>query len=773
MIASRIGSTQLHLVSAEQWQRLESVVDAALDAPPETRHAIIRDQCSGDQRLIAAALDWLRGCDPSPGPLDAPLDPATLYAAFQAVPGESVWTEQTSGVARSRRVSDNRLGSTVGRWRLLRELGRGGMGVVYLAERIDGDVAMHVALKCMRHRETLDAVDLRRFQDERRILAALNHPAIARLVDVGVDDGAPWLAMEYIVGSPIDLWCNTRCASIDDRLALCCTVADAVHHAHTRLVVHRDLKPANILVTEDGRPTLLDFGIAKLLDARADMAEHTMPGLQPMTPAYASPEQKRGEAPSTASDVYALGVLLHLLVTGTLPRDHTLPSLSLTSTAGEPRSGDRRAGTGQIVDAARVAVERRTTATRLQRRVRGDLDAIITCALDPDPAARYATADALAADVRRHLSGLPVLARRDSVRYRLRKLVARNPAASAAIAVAAGLAIAFTGSIVVQSRQLRAQARALEEQTLTLRLERDKATEVTRFLQGLLASADPYEPGTKVPTLRDVLDRGAADVDERLQRRPEIQAQLYSAMAPAYYGLGDWTRAGELAAQSVALRRAATIPDKAELAAALIYLANVRLNQRRGAEAEAHVREALALTRASAGAHSDLLIPALSTLGSALQKQGKFDEATEILASLLRDERARRPLRRERVAQLARNLGHVKRDQHRYADAITLYAEAYANHTASLGSDHPESANSAVNLGNAYFLAGDLARALPLLRDGVMTKRRLLGVGHHDVAGDQLRYASALERAGDSGTARRLRLEAEAVLAGAGQRDHR
>jgi serine/threonine-protein kinase len=771
-MASPLVSTRLQRVSAAQWKRLESVVDAALDAPPEIRDTIVRERCHGDQLLLAAALDWLRGCDADAGHLDAPLEPAELHVALQSRP-DSTGTDEASGAAPWRAAPDGVPGRTIGHWRLLRELGRGGMGVVYLAERIDGDVAMRVALKRMRHRETLDAVGIRRFHDERRILAALNHPAIAKLVDVGVEDGAPWLAMEYIVGAPIDVWCNARRASIEERLTLCCTVADAVHHAHTRLVVHRDLKPANILVSDDGRPTLLDFGIAKLLDAGAELSEHTMPGSQPMTPAYASPEQKRGEAPSMASDVYALGVLMHLLVIGTLPRDHTLPSQLLTATARDAHSGDHRASTGTIIDAERVAGERRMTAARLQRRVRGDLDAIIRCALNPVPSARYATADALAADIRRHLTGRPVLAQRDSTWYRLRKLVTRNPAASAAVAAAAVIACAFTGSMVLQSRQLQAQARALEEQTLSLRLERDKASEVTRFLQGVLASANPYQPAAKVPTLRDVLDRGAADVEQRLGHRPEIQAQLYSAMAPAYSGLGDWTRAGELAARSVALRRAATVPDTAELAAALIYLANVRLSQRRGAEAEAHVREAMALNRTSAGANAPLSISALSTLGAALQGQRKFDEATAILASLLRDERARRPLRNERLAQLARNLGHVKRDQRRYAEAIALYAEAYANHRASLGPAHPETANSAVNLGNAYLHAGDLARALPLLRDGVRTKRRLLGIGHQDVAGDQLTYASALERAGEVGEARRLREEAAAVLAGTVGRDRR
>jgi serine/threonine-protein kinase len=767
------------VADAARWQRLEALVDAALDAPPVDRENVVRARCTDDPMLADAALAWLRECvdDRSIGVLDQPLEPISLQTAWRDAlserSGEFATTDSDTNGSDASEAStltllpSHRPGVCIGPWQLLREIGRGGMGVVYLAERSDNGVVMRVALKVMRHADAMDAVGFRRFHDEQRILATLAHPAIARLVDVGVDGTTPWLAMEYIDGTPIDVWCETQALSVERQLELFCEVADAVQHAHARLVVHRDLKPANILVSESGRPTLLDFGIAKLLDAggmqSGASADHfTRPGLQPMTPAYAAPEQKRGAASSTVSDVYALGVLLHELLTGALPQDGVLAS---------------------------AAARAQPDMARRARRLRGDLDTIIARAIDDDPSRRYPTAEALAADLRRHLRGLPVLARRDAVMYRLRKFAARHPVPLAAVALSLSLAGAFTIFTAMQSRQLREQATVLREQTETLRLERDKAIQVTQFLKDVLSNADPYKAGAGVPTLHEVLDRGTADMEQRLHDRPEIRAQLYSAIAPAYFGLGDWPRAGELAAEAVRLRRPlttrggasgsadgssgastdATLSDASEvpaqeLAASLVYLASVRLNQGLTVEAERHAREALSIMRAARTTSTNDSLSALSALGAALQKQGRLREAGDVLTSVLQTEYVKTPANPVRLAQFERNLAHVLRDNGRYADATVLYAQAYARHQEAFGAEHPESANSAFNLGYIHFLAGHLDQALPLLKRGLATKRRLLGASNQDVAGDQLTYARVLEHAGRSAEAKQLRATAEPVL---------
>ncbi|WP_310569546.1 serine/threonine-protein kinase [Gemmatimonas sp.] len=749
--------------SPARWHHLERIIDLALDAPAEAREAVVHAHSAGDLALRDAALAWLRACTHAAtngrdgrahaaAMLDVPLTTSVIRRVLEDAVATGAATSSSFGASSpaSRESAERTQGAQVGSWRVLREIGRGGMGVVYLAERAECDVGMQVALKFMRHADALDAVSMRRFLDERRILASLSHPAIARLVDVGVDGDTPWLAMDYIAGVPIDVWCKERSLSIEGRIALFCEVVDAVQHAHARLVVHRDLKPANILVTNDGRPTLLDFGIAKLLDAGGigagnpgrPVANRTRPGWQPMTPAYASPEQKRGESPSTASDVFALGVLLHELLTGALPDVGVLPSDVATRTLA--------------IDAAQSA--------RLARRLRGDLDTIIVRAIDDEPARRYLTADALAVDLRRHLRGLPVHARRDSRMYRVRRLMARHPLSFTAAALAVVVSAGFTVFTAAQARQLQAQAVVLREQARTLRTERDKAIEVTQFLKHVLSSPDPYQMGAPAPSLRAVLDRGTADMEGRLRDRPEIRAQLYSAIAPAYFGLGDWNRAGDAAAAAVALRRASRSPRNADLAASLVYLANVRLNQSRAVEAEGHAREAVSIIRALPLDQRADSASALNALGAALQKQGRRAAAGEVLSALLQVERSRVPLDMARLAQLERNLAHVQRDDGRYADATVLYARAYEHHVIAFGAGHPESANSAVNLGYAHFLSGHTETALPLLRAGVAAKRRVLGLANPDVANDQLTLARVLVHAGRRVEASRLRAEAESVL---------
>jgi serine/threonine-protein kinase len=738
--------------TGRDWPRLEALVDEALDAPAAEREALIAARCGDEAALREAALTWLRACDeddaadPTPGA-------AAVWAALHGATHDGPADDALEGPDDAPHAVQP-AGHLVGAWRILRPLGRGGMGAVYLAERADVELPQRAALKFMHGAVALDAVGVRRFRDERRILAALDHPAIARLLDGGVAGGLPWFAMEFVDGAPVDAWCDARALPVEARLRLFGRVCDAVQHAHARLVVHRDLKPANILVGPDGEPKLLDFGIAKLLDSEASSdAALTRPEAQPLTPAYAAPEQRRGAPPSTVMDVHALGVLLHVLLVG------TLPTAGGTATAsGRPSLAARRGA-----DAGPRAGARGTTPARLARRLRGDLDVIVARAMHADPTRRYPSADALAADVRRHLDARPVLARADGMAYRLRKLVARHPAGSATATAAALLVMGFATVAVQQAIRLRAQAAVLVA-------ERDKANEVTAFLTGILVSADPYQDGGRVPTLREVLDRGAARAASTLHDRPLVRAHLLSAMAPAYFGLGDRERAGALADEAVALRRRALPPDHPELAASLIYLANVRLNQARAPEAVAHAREALAIRRRLPPSEDTDTLRALGVLGAALQRAGRLPEAESVLRALLAAERGRTPVVPRQVVQVARNLAHVLRDGGRAREAIPLYTEAYAGHRAVFGDEHPESANSAVNLGRAHLLAGDAATAEPLLRHGVTVKRRLLGMGHLDVRDDARTHAQALDALGRRAEAAALRREIAGAEAAAGRR---
>ena len=744
----------------ERWPDLERVVDLALDAATGERARVVDEQCAGDPVLREEALAWLRGCERADGVLDAPIEELTDDAPTDGATGDTrhrVGGEDDHGPPSAPVPVDG----LVGPWRVVREIGRGGMGVVFLAERADRELPMRVALKVMRRGGALDPVGARRFRAERRILATLVHPGIARLVDGGLTtDELPWFAMEHVDGAPVDRWCDQRALPVEDRLRLFARICEAVHHAHQRLVVHRDLKPSNILVTEDGEPKLLDFGIAKLVDIgeEGDASEPlTRTGLRPMTPAYASPEQLRGDPASTASDIYSLGVLLYLLLSGHLPfspstTPDALERRIVTGGAERPSAAVRRTrpSRGTVDDGTlpmRVAEARGTTPARLHRRLRGDLDTIVARAMHAEPERRYTTADALAADVRLHLEGRPVQARPDTAAYRLRKLVSRRPLAVASGVGAVVVLLGFTTLTALQARRVAA--------------ERDRAEEVTRFLAGLLASTDPYQPGGPAFSAKELLDRGARRMDGEMRGRPEVRARLLAAMAPAYFGLGEWEQARRLMEETVALQRATLGPRHQHVATSLGYLAQVRMVQGDGAAAESLYRAALDIRRDSPsapdGPDSTRL---LSGLGSALQTQGRRAEAQAVLRGLLRIERERRPADSLGIAQVARNLAHVLRDAGDHAAAAPLYAEAYGLHRTAFGDEHPETANSLVNLAAARMRLGDLAGAEPLYRRALATKHRLLGRRHPDVAADEVGLAELLMKRG-------ALAEAESILVAA------
>ena len=420
-------------LSPADWRRAERAVDAALDAPPALRAAVLEAQCGDDPAIHAAARAWLRACD------DGDADDRRDLAHSAAV----------------------QPGTILGRWRLLREVGRGGMGVVFVAAPVDAgppDVMplgsagapgwpARVAVKVVRDAPGANATWARRLEEERRILASLAHPGIARLLDSGVtEDGLPWFAMEYVDGERVDVWCDARALSVDARLALVARVCDAVRHAHARGVVHRDLKPSNVLVSADGTPTLLDFGIAKALAPDRALAL-TNTGQYVLTPEYASPEQLRGAPATAASDVYAFGVLLYELLVGRRPFDGASdaggPASDATPSGRTPSDNtpwgrtargapaavlahwraaleDDAPAPSTVVSAA-AAAERGTTPAELRRRLRGALDAVVLTALRREPECRYPTAAALADDLRRAANGLPVLAPGYDRAYRLRR----------------------------------------------------------------------------------------------------------------------------------------------------------------------------------------------------------------------------------------------------------------------------------------------------------------------------------------------------------------
>jgi eukaryotic-like serine/threonine-protein kinase len=553
-----------------RWDEIIALFERALERPPAERDAWLDDVTTTDPELRAEVAAMLHA-DAHAHPLfDAA--PADLAAAFADVPAAPPFET-----------------SQIGPYTLLHEIGRGGMGAVFLAER--ADVQKRVAVKVVAGGRS-SAEHVERFLFERRVLAQLEHPGIARLLDAGIaTDGTPWLAMEYVDGDPIDAWCDAHRATITERLQLFALVCDAVACAHRNLVVHRDLKPGNILVDATGQPRLVDFGIAKVLDDTAAASPLTRGTAHPLTPRYASPEQLAGRPLTTASDVYQLGLLLHELLTGRQPRTRAgrVHEAADSLQGEEPLPASQTCASDEPA-AAVVAAARATTSQRLTRALEGDLDAIVSMALRPEPERRYASALQMAEDIRRHVRGEPVAAGPDTTRYRLGKFARRNRIAVLAVAA---LIVALVGGSAGMAWQARRATRA----AATAALERDraaveaaKAQEVAAFLTELFRASEPQRALGREESARDVLDRGARRLSEdgELHDQPLVRAHLLHVLGGVYLRLGWTVEARALYEQAVALRRSHAATTPAELAESLHGLATVELNEarpRRGATA--------------------------------------------------------------------------------------------------------------------------------------------------------------------------------------------
>ena len=533
--------------SPQDWHRVDALFSEALDWPAGDREARLREACAGDPALFAAVARLLAAADDSEGFLDtSPTLPAEALEDLASIGGTDA----------------DLVGTRVGRYRIVEKLGRGGMASVWLAEREDGLIRRRVALKLLRPGRASEDL-LARFHAERRILSSLEHPNIARLYDGGsADDGRPFLALEFVEGRPIDAYCDGRRCTVEERLRLFVDVGRSVQFAHGRLVVHRDIKPSNILVDEDGRPKLLDFGIAKLLEPDVDDSHETRTGLQPLTLRFASPEQVRGEPVTTASDVYQLGMLLYGLLTGASPyvtTDGSSFAIQEAILRAPPRAPSRVARDMS----AEAAGYRGSTPARLARRLSGDLDTILLKALEKDPSRRYSSAIELAEDVRRHLEGRPITARKPSAPYRVRKYFRRNRWAAP---VLSGTLLALAGYVATVERH----GRQLERERNLARAEAERAEAVRTFLTDIFETARP-DAGGDTMRVRTLVDEAAKRVDAEFSAHPSVLAELSGTLGSIYLSLGQGDLAREHLQRAVRLleREPAEVGRDERLAEAL------------------------------------------------------------------------------------------------------------------------------------------------------------------------------------------------------------
>jgi serine/threonine-protein kinase len=726
----------------------------ALELAPGARDAFLSDRCAGDSALRTEVESLLSSHD------------------SQGLVPEMAEERPFGG----------RFPDRVAEYRTVRVLGEGGMGVVLLAIREGQGFEQTVALKLLRG-SFADPLLVQRLEEERRLLARLEHPGIARLIDGGLTaDGHPYYAMEYVQGEEILAYCDNRCASIRDRLGLFADICDAVHHAHQQLVVHRDLKPTNILVTQEGRPKLLDFGIAKNLETVAS-AEQTAGWI---TPAYASPEQVTGGPVSTRSDVYSLGVLLCELVAGSRPYDAAVNApaeLGRVIAEVPPEKPSElalrglRARDGEITPRAtpeEVAARRRATPSRLARLLRGDIDRIVLKALAKEPERRYDSASTLAQDIRRHLEGRPIHARPDGSAYRIGKFVRRHRSLTAALVLLVIAVVAGAGGIAWQASRVVAQRDRAEE-------EASRARVVTALMTDIFRLGDPTQARGDTIGVRQVLEEGVLRVDATLGDDPTLQASLFLELGRIYRNLGildEAERLGDRAAKLRAqlesdslayadalgfygmvlrdrgrseeavrqLERAISIREEVlsapdtTLAALLVGLGWEVRAQGDHERAGALFTRALELQRALLGEGHPDLATSLLGLASSSHELGNFDEAEELFLAALDRGATERPDPVSATALVS--VGMVRRLQERYREAEPLLQSALTMRLALFGSEHPDVIEAREQLGVELAALGRFREAEALLSENLEIAMRVLGEEHQRTRGSREALAS-------------------------------
>ncbi len=752
--------------SGDRWQRVKSLFSEAMDQPANERDAWLARAVDGDAELEAAVRELMASAeDEGDG-----LEDVIRDAAVSLSPAAGV-----------RRIAN---------YRIERLLGEGGMGDVFLASRADGAFDQKVAVKILGVRRPGREL-VNRFRAERQILASLEHPNIARLIDGGeTEAGIPYLVMEYVDGVPIDVYCDDHRLGLRARLKLLLKICAAVQHAHQNLVIHRDIKPSNILVTSDGQPKLLDFGIAKILGP--SLSDHTlvetMDSSRLMTPRHASPEQIRGDKITVATDVYCLGVLGYELLSGLFPYD-----LDSTRAADVERAicdTDPARPSTRLTQSVRsntdladsIAAARSARIGELAKQMGGDLDTIVLTAMHKEPERRYGTVRQLAEDIELYLAHRPVRARRDSFAYRAAKFLRRN-----------AFPVAVTGAaiLVVVIGTLVSFARVSNERDLA-EVERAKAEAISGFMQDIFAVSDPAESRGAEISARQILEAGSRRVRTELADQPETQATMLRVLGDVYYSLGDWDtskafyedalayftrsygtdhpeiataslalgvtvqymgdldRAAELIGRAVELREARYGRQSFELVDALTTRAFLHETVGDFVAAEADYRDSLAIARRAAGGedHEQVAL-AMSKLAGLYRIQGRNDESEPLLLDALAMQQRIYGGEHPESSDTKRQLAGLLRETQRFEESERLYLEVIDERERMLGPDSLELANVWNSYSQLKDAMGDTDGAVRAHKTFLGIYERALDGPHASFAAGYNNFALLLRRQGD------------------------
>ncbi len=737
-------------MTPDRWTRIEEIVDRAMSCDPGRRAGLVDEACCDDRKLRDEVMSLLSYADRSESFLGSAVVSATKLFDHREALGDG---------------AEVMVGERVGVYEIVRMLASGGMGTVYLAKRVDEQFESQVAIKIIK--KGMDSQEiLRRFRIERQLLAHLSHENIARLLDGGTTgDGRPYLVMEYIDGRRIDRFCDDGRLSIRQRLGLFRRVMKGVQFAHQRLVVHRDLKPGNILVTDDGTPKLLDFGIAKLLDPeRGELTGDT--SAQPMTPDYASPEQLRGQAITTSSDVYSLGVVLYELLCGRKLYDRRM--VAGVRSHGRTGAEESDKGSGLALnhmgdDCRDVAAMRDTTPDRLRRELSGDLQNIVSMSTRAEPDRRYSSVEQLDEDVRRYLGGLPISARRDSVGYRVGKYVRRNKLLLTGVVVVVLSVLTGLTTTMLQVRIARNEKEAADAARIAEASQREAAEEhlllaenVTEFLVDLFEISDPNEAMGQTVTAREILDRGSLKIDRQLSNQPQLQARLMDTMGRVYINLGLYGRASELVTGSLSLRESAFGRESVEAAESINRLGEIAFYQGDYDRAERLHGEALDTRKMIHGGRHPQVAESLNDLGMVMFWQGEHDVARGLLEEALEQRRYLLGALHSETVESVLNVAGYYRRAGQYDEAERRYKHAIETLEELRLSDHTDMAVALFNLAAVFKAKGMLDESESRLRAALGIWTRLHGESHPLVATCMSTLAGVLKSQGNLVGAREL-----------------
>ena len=629
-----------------EWQQLESLFYAVLELEPQDRPGFLDQACSADPELRRQIESLLAAVTKTDGFLERPI----------------------VDVAESLNSPDAATGQRFGAYEVLQLIGIGGMGTVYLASRADNLYEQRVAIKLARARLAGNPGLLSRFRSERQILANLDHPNIARLLDGGTTaSSVSYLVMEYVEGVPIDVYCRDKRLDTAGRLIIFCAVCSAVEYAHKHLVVHRDIKPANILINTEGIPKLLDFGIAKLLEPSVTALSQVVTVDRMMTPAYASPEQVRCEPSTTATDVYALGVLLYELLTGCLPLrlDTATPAEAVIAICErEPAPPSEMLQPGRSGDAKNAPAD-------AHRTLRGDLDNIILTAIRKEPSRRYASVAAFAADIDAYFHGYPVKARPNSWNYRATKFVRRNKAGVIASAAMLLALVGFTIAMTVERNRANREA--------------ETSRHVSDFMTDMFKIPDPSVSHGNTVTARQLLDKASSGIEGGLSKDPQVQARLMQTMGSTYRNLGLYAQGVSLLERAVALQTRSLGAQAPDTLQSMSSLGAAYRDLDRYADAEKLLRRTLAGQQRVLGPNNEATMATIDTLADTLTKEGQYTQAEGLLRQVLAVQR--KILGPEsRAALLSNNrLTNNLRHQDRFEEAEKVARESLATSERVLG----------------------------------------------------------------------------------------